>query len=364
MAIIYTSKPNVNRLINVFNNNVFEFADNGAKTAKKCMVLINNTFSLTRTPINNNFHFNLKEIASLISKQDNWQDKTANVLGVSLDEEIITSLIIKFTIEFTDDTTVLNETTYTVLRSVSQINNVIDIEKTTNSNNFVSLNNLTFFKGYPFDFTYYSNTVRLGTLSNVSTDFSKDYNFVVGSNRIFLSNNIGDLLQDDESDNILKIGLNLLNVALRIPLAPAKTINLKLVDSCTGGIYLKYINEFGSWSYWLFNSIYTSTINARIKDEFNVDFKDITATSESTLITGKDATETLNLTSKNLDTNEVAQLESILTSPRVELYNGTVDSVALWQTVIVNGGSFTWTNTKRDLANISIQVLKNKYTQV
>ena len=359
MAIVYTSKPNVNRLINAFNNNVFEFADDGAKTAKKCTVLINNATSIVITPINNKFYFNLKEISSLISKEDNWQDNTPNVLGLSLDDDIIKDLIIKFTIEFTDTTTVNNQTTYSILRSVSQINNVIDLEKTTNSNNFVSLNNLTFFKGYPFDFTYYSNEEYIGLLFNSATDFWRVYDFVLGSNRFFLSDNIGNLLKDDENDNILQVGLNILKVAL----FTVKPINVKLVDSCSG-VYLKYINEFGSWSYWLFNSIYTSTINARIKDEFNVDFKDITETSATTLITGKDATETLNLTSKNLDTNEVAQLQSILTSPRVELYNGTVDSVALWQTVIVRGGSFTWTNTKRDLANISIQVLKNKYTQV
>ena len=359
MAIVYTSKPNVNRLINAFNNNVFEFADDGAKTAKKCTVLINNTFSLTRTPINNNFHFNLKEMCSLIAREDNWQDNTPNVLGLSLDDDIIKDLIIKFTIQFTDYTIVNNQTTYSILRSVSQINNVIDIEKTTNSNDFVSLNNLTFFKGYPFDFTYYSNVEYNGVLLNPAPGFYKIYNFVVGSNRFFLSDNIGNLLKDDGNDNILQVGLNILYISL----FNVKRINIKLVDSCSG-VYLKYINEFGSWSYWLFNSIYTSTINARIKDEFNVDFKDITETSATTLITGKDGEETLNLTSKNLDTNEIAQLQSILTSPRVELYNGTVDSVPLWQTVIVRGGSFTWTNTKRDLANISIQIIKNKYTQV
>jgi hypothetical protein len=403
MAIEFTEKPNQTKVLNAFNNNIVIFKDDTIPS--KTSVLAELSFTETTTgkevkieitPINNIFYFNFKEILSFFSLIYRFEDSVRPSLGVVIDETFILNASIDFTIFFNDETDVSENLTYVFVRGVEQINQTSIIE----TNNFFPLfnTNLTLFKGYPFDFAIQNHSTGELTIRNLDGIFPLKYvkYSIIDRSRIFLSDgnqipysfnsNVGfenrvislfggflvdeceNILRDDE---ILNVGYNTIQMFLDIGSGKTKVVNFnfRLIDNCDG-VYLKWINEYGTWSYWLFSKINKTEMTTSTQGFYNVDYLDITQTRTVELSTGKKAQDVISLNAQTLTENEINQVKSIFVSPRVELYNGVYgqtndipDFNKLWQTVQVADGSVLIKQTKRGLVNVDFQIKKNRYTQ-
>ena len=383
MAIVFTKNPAVQNIQNAFNNVIVEFNSNAPVTYSKCEIevtYLSDVYDFVITPIDRNFYFNLKQIASKIAKKNNFKDELTNIsLGLNT-YDLFFLLSVKYTIVFDAGGTETSTQNYNFYKSVMQINNPLpSIFNTTNVLDIVNYADLTMFKGFPFDFSIYTQSDV--TIKNDFLQTEEVLTKVDSSNRLFLSNGLdflgsfggrvnsisGGFMVNNNCANVsksdlVKVGANV----LKLSEATSETIlNLDVKDSC--GVYLRYFNNYGNYSYWLFEDVSNTDLKVQTKGTVNVDFEDINETYTTELTTGKLAQKFVNLRSKNLDKNKRKQLESLFTSPRIDLYLGKKgeavnDYSEKWETVILQDGTFTQGSSKRELSNISVTIRKKHYT--
>lgn len=404
MPSLVISGVNENNFLNIYNNNVANFQFDNTPV----LVLANylqitvasagftsavfRVTQFTTNPLEQEFTFNLKQAFKSLS--GGFSDSRKPYEKIVLDSTLLKTYTVDYffvTTEPEDNYT--EQVVYSAFKSVEQIGETI--EKPITDPYLLTNDNITVFKGYPFDFSIYSNSSI--ALTNLNTGvFVFDGAVSTGVNRVFLSR--GKLLLDEldqetefvnrvlgdggtlvdnscviyDLEPILRTGYN--DLQINLGAFTPKQLKVKLIDACSG-VYLKWFNEKGSWSYWLFNSIYKDRINSKVIDVYNTDFSSVEETYHASLITGKESKNTLDLQYKGLDDYEFEQVKDILTSPRVELFIGDInDNYAL---TVANGGedySKAWMgvrvldssltkNTKIGLHNIAISIDKNKYTQ-
>ena len=383
MAIVFTKNPAVQNIQNAFNNVIVEFNSNAPVTYSKCEIevtYLSEVYNFVITPIDRNFYFNLKQIASKIAKKNNFKDELTSIdIGLN-PYDLFFLLSVEYTIVFDAGGTETSTQNYNFYKSVMQINNPLpSIFNTTNVLDIVNYADLTMFKGFPFDVSIYTQSDV--TIKNEILQTEEVLTRVDSSNRLFLSNGL-DLLgsfgarvnslsggftvnnncANVSQSDLLKVGANVLKLS---EATTETTLNIDLKDSC--GVYLRYFNNYGNYSYWLFEDVSNTDLKVQTKGTVNVDFQDINETYTTELTTGKLAEKFVNLRSKNLDKNKRKQLESLFTSPRIDLYLGKKgeavnDYSEKWETVILQDGTFTQGTSKRELSNISVTIRKKHYT--
>ena len=389
-----------NTFLNLYNNNVAQIQISTtfpSKDASLMNITIGSiSFQITSFESSNLFkaEFNLKEAFKSLMTNSFNSDLSINALGFSLDQSLLQTYDVDFELVYDDLSTFNINKQYKAFKSVEQIGKTIS--KPITDPYILNKSNLTFFKCYPFDFAIYANSSI--ALRNLNTGvYILDGSVTTGVNRVYLSRGQylldaldiatefkqraiadgGTLIENPcyvfDSEPILRDGYNYLRIELGAndPLS----LQVKLNDVCDG-VYLKWFNEQGAWSYWLFDSIYTDDINSKVLDIYNTDFSSIETTYHPSLITGKEAQNTLNLSYTGLDNNEFEQVKSIITSPRVELFignkdddysslpvNGGDDYTNAWTTVRVLDGTITKSNKVDGLNDIAISIDKKQYTQ-
>ena len=142
-------------------------------------------------------------------------------------------------------------------------------------------------------------------------------------------------------------------------------INLTKVTSISGN-YVKWLNQYGEWNYWLFNCIHKR--NRKISDggELNNDFNDVSETSSPFLDLGKTSQDTLTLISENVSENDQEVLNGVLDSPKVFYFVGTrysqVNDIS-WLSVKSTATSNSITNYKEMLKRYKLTFeLPQRYT--
>lgn len=387
MAIVFTKNLSTSVIQNAFNNNIVEFASNVPTQSQKCEVEVthgSDVFTFVITPdTNNDFYFNFKEIASKIARENNFKDSLTTIDIGLIPYDLYFSISVNYTITFTaggKETTVQN---YNFYKSVMQINNPIpNVFATADEFDILNYSDLTVFNGYPFDVSVY--LLNDATITNTVTNESVELTRVESENRLFLSD--GYFIGDEDASffrrvnalsggftvnnpcayvlptKLLDTGLNRLKIAENGNLID---FNVTVKDGC--GVYLKYFNNYGNYSYWLFEDVYKADLRYSNRDTINVDFLDIDETFATELTTGKDAEKSIVLQTKKLDRNQRKQLESLFVSPRVEMFLGTkgefvTDYSDKWQTVILSNGTFTTENTKRELSNATVTINMKYFT--
>lgn len=386
MAITFSKSISEVNFLNAYNNSIVEFASDSILDSVKCEILIGG-FPFVITPINNVFRFNFREIVKVLINTNNFKDSSIPSLmdDITIDESLVGSWSVTYTITFENDTTEVTAKDYSFLKSVEQIDEWVN--KPIADHFILNQNELTFFKGYPFDLAYY-NTANF-TLTNNTINTSKTFTPAVDKVvRIWFNDGEFELSETSEEKNFNSRALALVNGFVysedcyvwdedylfreglnNMTLSNGTNTDIELAvtqKEVCDGVYLKWVNEQGAFSYWLFNSVYKDNINVKTIDTFNTDFENIEDTYTTRLTTGKEAVNTLNLYTDRLTRAESLQIESILTSPRVELYNNKNDEIidaTSWQTVIVSDGTFNVLDTKNNLSKLAITIIKNKYTQ-
>ena len=131
------------------------------------------------------------------------------------------------------------------------------------------------------------------------------------------------------------------------------------------GVYVKWLNQYGGWNYWLFNCIHKREIKDKnLKKIFN-DFDDVSETTVPFFDIGKSSIETLTLISKRVSEDDQFVLNGIIDSPRVYLFTGTyltqVTDVS-WLGVSKKGSTNKITDYKKKTANYKLKIeLPSRY---
>ena len=219
------------------------------------------------------------------------------------------------------------------------------------------------FKGFPFDVTRFSNGNT--TLSNVNPSVTGTVALISVDNdteRLWLSRGNSLMQAVTPAQDFIVEGFN----AITASGAPAITMNITMKDiEC--GVYLKWFIEGSGWNYWLFNHIHKTNLQSKSLGSIKSGFESIDNTFFPKVSLGKTGKLTKLLIADTLTEDELIQLQDVLTSPRIELYNGEYNDAvtsASWQSIEILDGTFNIENTKKIGGELRIAIEVNKYTQI
>lgn len=371
MAITFSIERSESNYLDGFNNNVVVFTSDaipGGENIKSCNINIGSKDFVITPDSSDVLEFDFIEIVNVLIKNRLTDNVTFALPDEYSDSDLVNSYVITFTITFTDNTTEQTTKTYKFLRSVSQINASFKVRE---DGLVLGKKTITAFLGFPFDIGYLNNGGGNYTMINTTNGKVIDFTGGFDGTRIVFGNKLvglsefsirvkddGGILENNCYENehdFLKIGIN--EVTIFDDNGSVQDLTIELLDVCEG-VYLKFFNEQGSWSYWLFNRIYRESKTVKVKDKYRVDFGNLEDTKATVLVTKKESEKRFRIHTTNLTQDNRAQLIDVLDSDRVELYNKTADT---FQTVIVRSGTFRVINTKKTLSNLTINIDINEY---
>ena len=372
MAITYTKSRSITKYLDGFNNNIVQFSSDDVLDSTQCNVNIG-TKDFVITPDSSNvFRFNFLEVVEALIKGQLADGLTYGHPNEYADTDLYWSYLVTYTITFTDDSTEADSDTHRFLRSVAQIG---DTQTAFADGLLLHQSDITVFNGYPFDLSFLNDATAFDIINKTNGKVVSFAGAGQSTRVIFNSGLIGlsEFTQrvDDASGTIevgchdieivdfLKIGFN--TVCFVADGFADNEITIELKDICEG-VYLKWFNRQGTWSYWLFQKIYRQSVKTKITDTYSVDFENLEDTVATELVVGKDTDVTRDLMQENLTVVQRTQIEDVLTSERVELHTGTQNGgLGTWQTVVVSQGNFKLTDTKRKLSEIKFKIKIKDY---
>jgi hypothetical protein len=344
-------------LLNAYNNSVFEIESdqNPARATVEVQGLV-----FEYTPFNNRFQFNLMEVVRILINENRFADQAQPSLP---------------SIYLLRDNTLYFELTATVTVFSSGINETLTIEKKylksvlqddrirfDRSEKFRCLipstsssRSTTYFEGYPFDVSIFCDDDKQIIITNLTTGQSLTKRFFKGVNRLFVSDGYNDGINGFEANMPLTEGNNVLNFDSGNEIT---NLTVKKEDvQC--GKYLKWFNQDGGWSYWLFEPIYQEQLKHKTSATINDDTRNLNDTSSRTVVIGKEGKKSISLNTGWLNNEQRLSLEQLFTSPKVYLYtNRELQRFKLtdWVEVSINSGSAVTYNSKRDRSNFKFTV--------
>lgn len=310
-----------------YNDSIITYKSNSFTGATKSDIIIDGT-TFTVYPINGEFTYNFKDYVKVKINENNFDDTIIPDGDFIVDDETL-SLSIQPTIKIfrptgsptTGDT---SNFTYHFTKNVEQLigyKSKIENDNTTvklllPTDNYVDYT-LTYFEGFPCDFAIYGltegDTFFIKNLSTVNQ--TPIYSATTSEvKRIFLSDGAGDSTLTDE----LALSYTVNKCELWVNGEFVCNINIRKVDSKCG-VMLKWFNHSGSYSYWLFDPIYQTSIQGKKLDEIASKYDNLYNLTSTNNITGKDGNQIMKISTRYTDFDKKT-ITSIITSPKVELY--------------------------------------------
>jgi hypothetical protein len=182
------------------------------------------------------------------------------------------------------------------------------------------------FAGLPFDYTYHQNketeqnrsvTITNSTTTNVMFELPGLAREVT---RVGIIDKNGVTLQQYGVDNNLELSTSFNNEII----TTCGLINPKIRyhEECEG-TYIKWLNTFGGWDYWLFSNKHGVKTKSSSVGSVNVDFDDIINLESINASLGKTVEETHELNASFLSSYEFNKLVRLGFSPKVYLWTGS-----------------------------------------
>ena len=360
MAITFTTPIPTDRFIFSEENRIVEFTSDNTQQPKFCDITIGVLASLRLYPLpSGDFWCNLKEYISPLLR--NYAD---TIDPTTIDETDVNTFVFDwarvylnqqftFTITFADDTTeTTNVTPYIILgaeqlkqykrgRTVS-VNSMFVLSplKKDTANTY----HMRYWEGYPFDLCLSRdiptiiNPQQITNLTNgvTSPSISTPY----GINRIFISD--GDTNVTLEDYLPLATGYNKLDFIDNV------FVELwKHQSDC--GVYIKWLNQYGGYNYWLFNKQEQIDKNTRNIGVINNDFENLDSTVSQFSSLGKTSADSHRALADHLTQDDIDILQGVLDSPKVYYFAGAQfarNSFNNWIEIQVNNGRETVQNPR------------------
>ena len=336
MAITFTTPLPNNKWLLSENNRVVEFSSDYAESPVYCDITIGSLAPIRIYPLpNETFWVNFRKY---ISSQLN---DYADTLNITVDPADIDTFVKNWTkvflneafvflITFDDDTTeTVTVTPYILLGSEQPYNYklgrtiednvdvVLSPLKIATSNRYY----LKYWNGYPFDIGYTlakGTTTQSQTITNLTNGItSPSILFPQEVNRLVIS--------DGDTTQTLELFLTLVNGLNELELDNTYIDLYKEPAGC--GVYMKWINQSGGYSYWLFNEFYQIDANVSTMGSINNDFFNLADTISQSKQLGKDSGDTWTIFSDDLSPNDMNIVRGILSSPKVYLFTGVRFSI-------------------------------------
>jgi hypothetical protein len=368
--ITFSTEISEDNILNAFNNNVVRFSSDSEEIPITAVVTIG-TQSVTLYPLpNGSFYFNFKEYIIPLVNNNNFKD----TVNPELDAEDYTTFTylgdglllanVTYLINFANEDTDTISKQYAFLPSVVQLEDfkkeliqknvsfpLLTLYPETNNTYYVK-----YWEGYPFDITFKNDGSDIELINNSNL---LDYTFETKGNitRLFFC----DGRIDESINDLLPISLGRSTIEYL-----NKYIVIDKEDVCDG-VYLKWFNPKGGYSYWKFPNIYQRTKSMKSFGELNNDFENVEDTFSQVMQIGQTATNRLVVDSDKLKQEEFNLLSTVLTSPKVYLFVGqpfAKASVNDWLECRVATSSQTTRNLKGQALSIRLDLeLPDDYTQ-
>lgn len=327
MAITFTKQISETDVLNAFNNNVVEFNSDSVKTSIKTTIkILGEELEITPNP-SGVFRYNFKEIVKKLINTNYFRDTIEPEIETSfvyLDESVFKELEVEYVIQFDDLTEETISKTYKFLKSVEQLETfrqrLINTENTSIAilTPFTDRSNKTYFstyfEGYPFDISIYSNVNRTITIKNKKIGQSTTVSLSKGVNRLFISDGNNNFSFEDELP--LYFGVN--ELEFQVSSTEYVTLFLKKVESeC--GVYLKWFNNEGGWNHFLFKS-YSEKRKMKSVGVLHQDFDNLIDTQESEIEMGIVSGDSLKFYAGRLEEYEKRIINGLSDSPKINRY--------------------------------------------
>lgn len=327
--IVFTTDIATDKLLLAHNNNIVEFYSDNVILPTKSTISIGTSVKTLFPAPNGKFYLNFKEWITSLINIDNYKDDVSFDIGTVYNwtSKVYLNSIVTFNI------TLVTNDVETITRDVKWLSAYLQPEHYKRK--FPIVNNINsplvlspyedksnqscyikYWEGYPIDLTIYTGSttnIRLTNLSNLLFNDFPTSNIV---SRIAIDNGetnltITDLLPIMTGFNSLKVTSNELNYFINLE---------KSSDNCTGH-YIKWVNDLGGWSYWLFPF---GNRNRKTKDlgELNNDFYNLDETISPSLQLGKTSNDTIQITSDIVNNEQSLLLRTVIDSPKIYLFTG------------------------------------------
>ncbi len=369
MAIVFNKELSVSRVALAFNNNVVEFYSDGLLSPVNANISVGGqTVTIYPNP-SGVFRYNFKELIISIMNVDNYKDDLdidiENAYTYDWSDKIYLSGDVVTTINFA------NETTDVDTRSITWLSGYVNLQEWKNSYPALSLvtngikllqadnsdanyrNKIAYWSGYPFDVTLYNNENAINVTNNTN---GLDYDFDTDQYNITrLAFSDGRTTETIEDVLPLASGYNDLVFS-----SSTSNFNVELYkDSakCLNGTYIKWINKFGGYNYWLFPKG-EDVLTTKSKGNLVNDFNNLEDTISPYVSLGKESGNSINVTQKRIKEAYKNLLVDLLDSAKVYLFTGTPFSQNTfndWIEVEVKAGNYTVDNSRSDLYTFSLE---------
>lgn len=222
---------------------------------------------------------------------------------------------------------------------------------------------LKYWEGYPFDIPFYLHSKKL-KLTNNSNGLAEEFTFDSLAARLVVSDgrtntSIEDLLP-------LMSGYNDLHLDFDGEDGRDSYISLEKIPSACG-VYFKWLNRYGGYSYWLFENTYSVDRSSRSMGELDRDNENLEDTFARTSQIGRESRDTIRVVAELLTQDEVRLLEGILDSPKIYMFTGrpfSRNSYRDWIEVALKTGNARIKNPKQPQTNFTFDLeLPERYTQ-
>jgi hypothetical protein len=392
MAIVFSKELNELDLLFAYNNNNVIFSHDTVLTATRATVYLTDfdfQFTLYPDP-SGNFHFNYKTAVSNLINQNNFADTScfdlvtpivnnfkARVISdggtfesfdclvqqiydlgvdpiIAWTDEIFKYTNVVYTIYFSNNTTNTITKSYEFLSAYVNYQNFKKLYPSfpypvTTEMMLKPIPYLKYWSGYPFDFTWYngneSNLIFNINPTTGATGTSERGNSVIilnteRVNRVIISNGGNEFIT-------LNTGYSTIN-DFQIE---------KITDHCNGH-YIKWLNSFGGWNYWLFYKG-NDTLTTKDLGQIYNDYNDVIDTVSPYISIGKTSENNIAVRQDDITENEMQILNDLLDSPKVYLFTGEPNENATchdWLEVNIKAGSFRVSSSREKMNNLNLTI--------
>lgn len=379
--IVFTTGIEPNRLYMAFNNHVVRFRSNtiGAEPLY-CDITAGSALNVRLYPDPlGNFFFNFKPYVSALINRRNFNDNTNVEINSNEPQAFVygfnhgtfLQLMVNFRITLLTEETETTEVTGHALSWLAGVEQINDYNN-FNSNGLYVLSPfrklsatdyyLKYWQGYPFDMPFYTSGTGI-TLYNETNLLSASFSILGYGERLFFS--------DGRTDESLEDLLPLVEGYNKLKLSGSGTANDKYIMlekmGYKSGVYLKWLNKYGGYSYWLFEDTYSVDRSTKHLGEIDRDNANLTEANTRTNQIGKESQDTIKIIAELLTEDERRIVEGILDSPKIYLFTGqpySRSSLKDWTEVTLKTTNARLKNAKQPLTNFTFDIeLPVRYTQ-
>ncbi|MBE99325.1 hypothetical protein [Flavobacterium coralii] len=363
--IIFTGGIGLTKLRPAYSNDIYTFSTD-AGTPLYCDITSQGLSMIRLYPRpDGSFWLNLKPYISAIINTRKFEDNVVTDFQSPNPQSFIydfttgtyLNLNLTFTITLDDDSTDSISYVLTWYAGCSQIGDLSPLLNTEFHVLTPSLKSTTnkyylkYWAGYPFDLSMYYNGDNI-TLENTTTGYSVDFETFSEVNRIFLS----DGRTSETLEDIMPVADGYNTIRIMADGTPSDNDKYIIINKqpITCGVYVKWLNSRGGYSYWLFEDTAKVDRSTRSMGEIENNYSNNESTMARTLNIGMDAQDRIRVTAELLSEDDTAILKDILSSPKIYMFTGepaSQNDYRNWIEVMLVTNSTVVKNHKEKLTN-------------